>query len=151
MLRKTLLGALVALAPLAALGGAAPQAAAEPTSYVLMCRGGGAMNYTIETFGTTARLIVRFRKAGQASSVQPPAPGECTWLDRPISGAEPSQLFADAAGEVRVACNSAGTCTVSGLPGGLQSLVNAMRSGGTFMVHVYNRGTGNFKVTRVGP
>jgi hypothetical protein len=151
VLNKKSLGAALALLAVAGLGGPAQQAVAEPTSYVLMCRGGGPMMYRVESIGTTVRIVVNFVKSPAAGTVRPPAPGECTWLDRPINGAEPHQLFVDAPGDLKVTCNSAGQCRVEGLPGALQSLINAMRSGGTFQVHVYNRGTGNFKVTRVGP
>ena len=44
-----------------------------------------------------------------------------------------------------------GVCRVEGLPAALQALVNAMRGGGNYMLHVYNNGSGHFKVTRVGP
>jgi hypothetical protein len=150
MLAKKTLGAALALLALSGLG-AAGQAEAAPTSYVLMCKGGGPLVYRVQTIGDTARIVVRFRKAGDAGSVRPPNPGECTWLDRRINGAEPDQFYVDGRGDVRVTCNTAGVCRVEGLPAALQALVNAMRGGGTYMLHVYNNGSGHFKVTRVGP
>ena len=36
---------------------------------------------------------VRFGKAGAAAGKQGPGPGQCAWLDRPVSSAEPSTLI----------------------------------------------------------
>ena len=151
MFAKKILGAALAVAAISGIGSTVNTASAAPNSYVLMCKGGGAAMYRVETIGAQARVIVRFRKAGAAGSVRPPNAGECTWLDRPINGAEPDQFYVDGTGELRVVCNTAGVCRVEGLPAALQALVNAMRGGGTYMLHVYNNNAGHFKVTRVGP
>ena len=151
MFAKKILGAALAVAAISGIGSTVNTASAAPNSYVLMCKGGGAAMYRVETIGAQARVIVRFRKAGAAGSVRPPNAGECTWLDRPINGAEPDQFYVDGTGELRVVCNTAGVCRVEGLPAALQALVNAMRGGGTYMLHVYNNNQGHFKVTKVGP
>jgi hypothetical protein len=41
---------------------------------------------------THIRLFRSFQKATRAGNVEKPAPGQCTWLDRPVNPDEPSAL-----------------------------------------------------------
>ncbi len=63
---------------------------AKSPSYVLECRGGGAIFARIYNVGSVK--IYGFRRARLAASVRPPSPGECAWLDRPMSRNEPPHL-----------------------------------------------------------
>ncbi|MCL4189246.1 MAG: hypothetical protein KJZ85_16720 [Rhodobacteraceae bacterium] len=126
MPRAAALAALLA-APAAAVS-ATP--AAAQTSYPLICRAGGEMHAAVRADG----MIRLFFAAGTAAGAStPPAPGQCTWLDRGFRAGEPLVL------------------QLAGNPGGVRYLVDGLISGGTFFAHVYNNGAGAMVVTRVGP
>ncbi len=151
MLAKQTLGAVLALAALSGIGTAAHEAQAAPSTYVLSCRGGGAMTFDVRSVGTKVRLEVRFAKATTAATGTPPGAGQCAWLDRPLNGAEPTRLHISQTGEVQVACNSRGQCGVSVVPKDIRAIIDTIRNGGTFVLHVYNNGTGYLEITKVGP
>jgi hypothetical protein len=69
----------------------AASANAEPTSYTLRCRGGEGM--TMQYFSTGLAFSLRFAIAHAPSTdAQALAPGQCTWLDRPLNPDEPTTL-----------------------------------------------------------
>ena len=63
----------------------------------MVCQGGGSM---IAEFNRKVRwdkpdlftTRIDFSKSGKAAGEQRPAAGQCAWLDRPVSGEEPSVL-----------------------------------------------------------
>lgn len=151
MLAKKTLGAVLALAALSGIGTAAHQAEAAPGSFVLSCRGGGAMTFDVRSVGEKVRLEVRFAKATAGATATAPGAGQCAWLDRPLNGGEPVLLHLSQKGEVQVACNAKGQCGVGVVPKDIRAIIDTIRNGGTFLVHVYNNGTGYLEITKVGP
>lgn len=127
---------------------------AKPPSYVLECRGGGGMTAIINNTGNVN--ISRLRHARVAASVQPPAPGECTWLDRPMSKNEPLSLYYASRKlpfkYIYIRSNTVSFKWWNGLP--IATVLNAIRSNKLFFVHVrkkriYKRWKLN--IERVGP
>lgn len=151
MLAKKTLGAGLALLALSGIGTAAHQAEAAPASFVLSCRGGGAMTFDVRTIGEKVRLEVKFAKATTSATAATPGAGQCAWLDRPLNGAEPILLHLSQKGEVQVACNANGQCGVGKVPVDIRAIIDTIRNGGTFLVHVYNNGSGYLEITKVGP
>lgn len=125
-------------------------ASAAPTSYTLMCRGGGGMDSGVISQNGAITLKVVFTRSPNAGSVQPPAPGTCTWVDRRISAGEPNRFHLRGNGSLSLRCSSAG-CRVSMAPQGIWSLIKAIKQGRVFQVRAYNERNGWFKVTRIGP
>lgn len=117
--------ALAALLTLAALP------AAAQTAYPLVCRGGGAM---MGSFTAAGGLSLNFLPGTGAASAGAPSAGECRWLDRAFRPGEPGRL-----------------ALPSGSPANAAAIIGAALRGETFYAHVYNDGTGNMRVTRVGP
>jgi hypothetical protein len=74
---------LAALGIAAGMIGAANTASAEPPSYPLLCRGGGAMkimvNHDVDGGGIpgATHMTVFFTPAGVAGGVAAPPPGQC--------------------------------------------------------------------------
>ena len=65
-----------------------------PTSYRVVCRGGGDMAFRIRSsgFGLAGLMsTVEFRRSATAGD-SGLAPGECSWMDRPIGAEEPSRI-----------------------------------------------------------
>ena len=151
MLAKKSLGAALALLTLAGIGGAANEAAAAPGTFVLQCRGGAGMTFDVRTVGSKVRLEIQFAHAPQGASATPPGAGQCAWLDRPLNGAEPTRLHISQSGEVQVACSADGRCNIGRVPVDIRAVIDTIRKGGTFLVHVYNNGSGYLEITKVGP
>jgi hypothetical protein len=124
--------------------------AAAPTSFPLMCRGGGAMDAAVISKRGGVLLGVTFAKATKAGTVQPPAPGTCTWIDRRIRPGEPKRFYLRVKGSLSLRC-SAARCRVSMAPAGVWSIIKAIRQGKPFQVRVYNERNKLFKVTKIGP
>ena len=72
---------------------AAATAYADPPSFPLLCRGGPQMrimtNHDVSGAGIpgATAMFVYFRQGHFPGSVRPPAPGECTWMDRTLNDA----------------------------------------------------------------
>jgi hypothetical protein len=69
--------------------------AGEKEWYPMVCRSGPGMYayYHNYTEGEGSMLRIKFKKASVGASQRDPGPGECAWLDRPISPDEPSLLW----------------------------------------------------------
>lgn len=107
-----------------------PAAASAQTSYPLICRGGDPMRLQVAPNGTT---WLTFQPGTAAGATTPPGPGTCTWLDRGFRTGEPARM--------RVTGNRDWTVY----------LLDGMTGGAPFFAHVYNNGTGDMVVTRIGP
>lgn len=68
------------------------QAAAQQQSWPLRCRGGGNMLVQIQEEAPHLQVSISFRKASRSAEGSAPGPGECAWIDRPLSANEPSKL-----------------------------------------------------------
>lgn len=142
--------ALVAMATVT-LTGAAAQA---EQSYVMTCRGGGNMQAVAGQRVSNPHVFVEitYQRAAQGAAVQAPAPGECAWIDRGVQGNEPNVIQYNDMGVswTQTICR-AGHCRVNTPSSSAASLMNAVRDGQPFQVHVYNNRNGKMIVTHVGP
>lgn len=149
-LTKLLLGVTLAAAPLA-LSGVAASAA---QSYVMTCRGGGAMVAVAGQRVSNPHVFVEitFKPGTAGAGVQAPKPGECTWIDRGMRPGEPNKILFDDMGVAwtQTVCNSAG-CQVRTPSAAANNLMNWVRNSQPFQVHVYNDNAGHMLVTKVGP
>ncbi len=141
MKRASLITALVL--SMAAAIPATASAAPATGGFNLICRAGGGMAANFHKNGGGMAVTIAFRKGQSANA---PAPGECVWVDRPVNGAEPSQLYIRIDdGNFQVICGQNG-CHLKSAPGVAAFLVNKIKSGGTFRVTVNNEGNGFFRV-----
>src|SRR5262245_26957621 len=74
----------------------APTAQAQ-TSYALWCRGGSDMQMVVGTNAIDGHAVTWLRfhftpMSTAATASTPPGPGQCSWLDRPLSAAEPQMV-----------------------------------------------------------
>jgi hypothetical protein len=139
------------------LGASIPDALAKnPPSYVLMCRGGGDMTISFFQPEDANALGINFIRAPSAASVSPPGPGQCAWLDRPLSAEEPTSIYWKSAKfhSVQIDINARKQLiayyTNSNVTATLSYLVDSATGGQVFQVHVFNK-AGKLHVTRVGP
>jgi hypothetical protein len=65
-------------------------AAANPQTFSLVCRGGGRLD--VELHPNTKELMLNYRYSKVAPSVTDLPEGACRWWDREISASEPSAL-----------------------------------------------------------
>ena len=167
----SMLAAVVALFAVLALS---PEAMAASKDYTLVCNGRGTaavFEPHHPMFGGKPTIQVAFGKARDAASRQKPGPGQCAWVDRPLSPAEPSVFyFRNASNPVtRVRVSTVETSAVlypvslaRQMPhGGLQSraaqpivLLDAIHRGQLFYIQVHTeqvRGRAALIMTRFGP
>ncbi|WP_156767668.1 hypothetical protein [Candidatus Viadribacter manganicus] len=139
---------------------AASEASAQ-TSYTLWCRGGGDRQQMVVSTNVDAsgRVNTSFqisfdRMSTSATAATPPARGECSWLDRPLNGAENGIIRGSFPNVSTSSTLDGGRLTVIDFSGAgdgvraLQTLFNAYRDGRDFRVEVYNDGS-VMQVTRV--
>jgi len=132
----------------------------QPKSYPLVCRGGGSLYFDYNpssTLSNKPQVWITFVKAAQGVGLQHEhvgllQPGQCSWLDRPIAGAEPSQIVIlnPLLGE-----HDFGISWREGQVAGISSVlsyVNALQSENKLQIFdVYNDNQGNFIVTKIDP
>ena len=142
-----------------------PQAeAAGPKSYKLMCRGGGIMDARASAprgRATSNRFTITFEKSRAAALSRQPEAGQCAWMDRPLNRREPTKLRYIFNGAATVnswvvsyqnQVNSRGISSeVRVLSREAEYLINKVRYGEIFYVHVYNTNRGHMRITKVGP
>lgn len=119
---------------------------AKPTSYVLMCKGGG--NMSVDYHSSSDKLTVNF-KAGQQSGSNGVSAGVCTWVDRGFRAKEPRRLCQMGVNDVRFHMN--GSDKITGIKSSKAPYISRILSGQPFQVRVYNDGNGCMKVTKAGP
>ena len=138
----------------------APAATAQQTSYALWCRGGGDMQMVVGTNSIDGHAVtwVRFHftpMTTAATAGTPPGPGQCSWLDRPLSAGEPQmvQLSArDVFAETTVNGGALATIDFNGAGASAdkaRAIWSAYQAGSEFRVMVYNTGGGYMNVTEV--
>lgn len=124
------------------------------TSYVMTCRGGGDMQAVAGQRVSNAHVFVEisFAPGSAGAGVQAPSPGECTWIDRGFGSGEPTKMLFDdnAVAWTQTVCG-AGGCRVHTPSAKATTLMNWVRDGQPFQVHVYNNNQGHMIVTKVGP
>ena len=135
--------------------------AADPTSYPMMCKGGGETSVTIDSTGSSDGLSV---KIGINKSSRPATSGlntsECAWMDRGINPDEPETLaikFSDVYAQAYMKVNTGGDSYRLSFYGNgtkvaeLKRLIESIKQGREYQVYAYNNKRGQFIVTRVGP
>jgi len=138
----------------------APAATAQQTSYQLWCRGGGDMQMVVGTNAIDGHAVTWLRfhftpMTTAATTRTPPEPGQCSWLDRPLSAGEPQMVQLSARDVFAVSTVNGGTLATIDFNGGGASaakataLWSAYQSGGDFRVMIYNTGGGYMNVTDV--
>ncbi|NIO49761.1 MAG: hypothetical protein GTN73_10060 [Candidatus Aminicenantes bacterium] len=138
-----------------------PTALADQKSYPMVLRGGGNMiaNYARGSGGTV--LNITFERSPYAANQRQPGPGQCAWLDRPLSTDEQLLLqYKSKNNKITALKIKRGNIQVEkyeGNAGGrdLKYLIDAIHNGQIFYVHATKAKTpwGSFylKITRVGP
>ena len=134
---------LTSIALLAAISFTPAQAA--PTSYVLMCKGGG--NMSIDYNSSSKKLIVNFN-AGKRSGSNGIASGNCTWVDRGFRPREPHRLCQSGVNDIRFHMN--GSDKITSLKSNKAPYIRNILNGRPFQVRVYNDNAGCMKVTKAG-
>ncbi len=146
--KPSILIAIGALAAGLSMGSTAALAA-PTTTYPIVCKGGVTMHFAFGQGTSHATVLITFAKAPAGASQQPPGPGQCAWLDRPISQAEPSKLrFRARVKSFRVIGERMNFISVH--PPGAQTVLRAVLGGARFHIHAYNAGS-TLQVTRFGP
>lgn len=136
-----------------------PTQATGQTTHPMMCRGGGAMTamitFTQQQAHVTSHIVISFRKSPVAASARPPGPGECAWLDRPISPKEPFALWRSQGGHllpIEQLQIRAGSVHILREGSDLAPVLQAVRRGTIFHVHArLNTSHNRFAIVRVGP
>jgi hypothetical protein len=129
------------------------QTAFAQQSYVLTCRGGGGMEQAVQQLRRKQELLVGFSASPVSATVRSPGPGQCAWVDRPLSENEPKALkleARDASENMMVHCDSSG-CSLFRADRDIMALHTAIKSGRIFHVRAYNNNRGVMMVTHVGP
>jgi hypothetical protein len=123
--------------------------------YPLVCRGGGGLyfNYTpFSNFSPNPQIWITFQRGGQKAgqnweNIQSLLPGQCSWLDRTVSGDEPNRLIVK---DVRDFSISWSKGQVMGISSSLGYL-DVLRDPNRFQSFtVYNDRKGNFAVSAIG-
>lgn len=71
-----------------------PPQPARATSYPLVCRGGGGLRFALQSgvLGVAGTMwSIEFTRAAGAGLASL-APGQCAWMDRPVSSGEPNRV-----------------------------------------------------------
>jgi hypothetical protein len=126
-------------------------------SYPMVCKGGGEMvaNFShVKARGGfhSTSLAIEFKKSPAAASVREPAPGQCAWVDRPLSGEEPTSLaYSPGSGQdFFFELRKDGWRLEKSEDAGLEQLLKALRNGEKFYVRCHREG-GFLKVDSIGP
>ena len=130
------------------------------TSYTLWCRGGGDMQMVVGTNAVDGHAVTWLRfhfspMATAATVATPPAPGQCSWLDRALYDAEPQSVQLRLQNVFTESTIDHGNLTAIDFAGGgagvadASAVWDAYRSGRDFRVEIYNTGDGYMSVTRV--
>ena len=130
------------------------------TSYTLRCRGGGNMQMVVGTNAVDGQAVTWLRfhfspMATAATDATPPAPGECSWLDRALYDAEPQLVQLRLLNVSTESTIDGGSLTALDFAGAgtaaadASAVWDAYRLAREFRVEIYNTGEGYMRVTRV--
>jgi hypothetical protein len=146
--------ALVVLAVVVVSTVASSVGSAQP-SYPIVCRGGGNLyfNYTpFSNFSPKPQIWITFQRGTQKAganweNIAALQPGQCSWLDRTVSSAEPDRIIVKDVKNFSIAWNQG---RVMGISSEL-SYINALQDANRYQsFDVFNDTKGNFMVTRIG-
>jgi hypothetical protein len=130
-------------------------------SYPMVCRGGGNMSAMYGRAGGETVLSIKFERSPHADNDQHPGPGQCAWLDRPLSAEEQLDLrYTSKNNKITNLTIKKGKMDVlkyEGNDGGrnLKVLIDAVHKGQLFNLMVRRDktpwGSPYLKITSVGP
>jgi hypothetical protein len=139
----------------------ASSAIAASKSYPMVCRGGGNMSAMYGRVGGESIFAITFDRSPHADNQQHPGPGQCAWLDRPLSPEEQLELrYTNNKNRISNLTIRKGKIEVlqyEGDNGGrdLRYLIEAVHEGRLFNIQATRAetpwGSPYLKVTRVGP
>jgi hypothetical protein len=132
-----------------------PSAAVSIPSYLIVCRGGGNLyfNYTpFSNFSQSPQVWISFERGAQAVGANwdnrgALTPGQCAWLDRPVSSAEPDRIIVKNVKNFTISWTHG---QVMGISSELSYLDTLRKADHYQSFDVYNDGKGNFIVTGIG-
>jgi len=132
----------------------AANTATAQTSYLMTCRGGADMRAVAGQRVSDPHVFVEisFKPGTAGAGVQAPSPGECTWIDRGFRSGEPTKLLFDdnTVAWTQTICR-VGDCWVNTPSSKAATLMNWVKGGQPFQVHVFNNNSGHLIVTKIGP
>ena len=130
-------------------------------SYPMVCRGGGNMSAMYGRGSDETVFQITFERSPHGDNQQHPGPGQCAWLDRPLSPEEQLTLeYKSKKNKISNLTVKKGTIEVlryEGNEGGrdLKYLVEAVHGGRLFNIQATRAktpwGSPYLKITRVGP
>jgi hypothetical protein len=130
-----------------------PSEVISAESYPMICKPGGNLKLWFP-----GEQIDGFTKSPHAASQQPPGPGQCAWLDRPISANEPDYISFGDIGEQRNAAmeftyqngqTKLGKCYRCS--DAFKYFFNAIMKNQTLYFSCYTKFGSSFSVTKIGP
>lgn len=134
---------------------------AESKSYPMVCRGGGNMSAMYGRVGDESIFAITFERSPHGDNQQHPGPGQCAWLDRPLSSEEQLELrYTNKKNKITNLTVKKGTIEVlkyEGDNGGrdLKYLIEAVHGGRLFNIQATRAktpwGSPYLKITTVGP
>ena len=158
MKKQHILGGMVAVLCLSLF---ASSLIAGSKSYPMVCRGGGNMSAMYARGSDETVLQITFERSPHGDNQQHPGPGQCAWLDRPLSPEEKLTLeYKSKKNKITNLTIRKGTIQVlryEGNDGGrtLQYLIEAVHGGKLFNIQAARAktpwGSPYLKITRVGP
>jgi len=124
-------------------------------SYPIVCRGGGELffNYTPFTnFSPNPQIWITFQRGAQKAgsnweNIGALMPGQCSWLDRPVSDDEPNRIIVKDIRDFSISWNQGQVMGISSELSYMKWLQDANRYQ-TF--DVYYDGQGNFMLMGIG-
>jgi hypothetical protein len=134
---------------------------AQSKSYPMVCRGGGNMSAMYGRVDGESIFAITFERSPYSDNQQHPGPGQCAWLDRPLSQEEQLELrYTHNKNKITNLAIKKDTIQVlryEGNNGGrdLQYLIEAVHEGRLFNIQATRAktpwGSQYLKITRVGP
>jgi hypothetical protein len=134
---------------------------AQSKSYPMVCRGGGNMSAMYGRGDGESVFAITFERSPYADNQQHPGPGQCAWLDRPLSQEEQLELrYTNKKNRITNLTIKKGAILVrkyEGNDGGqdLKYLIEAVHEGRLFNIQATRAktpwGSLYLKITRVGP
>ncbi len=134
---------------------------ADSKSYPMVCCGGGDMSAMYTRVGGESIVAITFERSPYADNQQHPGPGQCAWLDRPLSAEEQLELrYTNKKNKITnwtIKKDKIEVLKYEGNNGGrdLKYLIEALHEGRLFNIQAKRAktpwGSPYLKITRVGP
>lgn len=126
-------------------------------SYLLECRGGGNMFARISIHYRNWVNFYNIKHSRFAAGKRAPGPGECAWIDRPLSANEPYEIWYGKKSKrlLHHVDISSNRVNIGWERNPIINVINKMKNGQLFYLHVksVNSGSGSkiLQITKIGP